>query len=344
MEFYAMRFTYAGDWTSAGFLWGEGMKIRVSRWGVVPSVMLMATMLGACITSARSDNLSTFADAGIAYGNSVSALSEYVEAQHVDHSSRNILAQYDSVLAIKAQCSANETPLLDDCEGEPDKSIKDLQEHLAAQDQEIAQTNQLNADVRAQSRLLSEYFRGLKLLAKYDSAAAGQDAFGGLAGAINTLTESISKNKLLSDSKVDAAGQIGGLVADAYKGKVLGDVLKRDKEVIGNALAWQGEVLKFYASTARSFTKSERRSAYAEKVEKPLRALTISDRKAWIASRRDHLVYSNEIALLQKASEDARKMQELWAELLLGADDPELAIEVLDRSSRLNEAIRKLAE
>lgn len=324
--------------------WGEDMKITLSRWGAVASALLMAMVLGGCVSSARPDNFATFADAGIAYGNSVSALSEYVEAKHADRSSRNILGQYDSVLAIKAQCPVNETPPPEGCEGEPAESIRTLQAHLAEQDQAIQLTNQLNADVRAQARLLAEYFRALKLLAKYDSAAAGKDAFGGLAGAINTLTDSISKNNLLTDSKVDAAGQLGGLLTDAYKGKVLGDVLKRDQEVIGNALAWQGEVLKFYASTARSFTESERRAAYAEKVEKPLRALTIADRKAWIASRRDYLISSDEISVLYKASEDTRKMQELWAELLLGADDPGLAIEVLDRFSRFNEALIKLGE
>jgi hypothetical protein len=197
--------------------------------------------------------------------------------------------------------------------------------------------------LRAHAKLPSDYFIALKVVASVDAAAPTGSALKGLATSLNDLNTKLAGAALLKDKNVNASENLGQWIGDAYKGHVLGQVLKRDARVITDALEWQDLATQTLSENLTPFLERDRSNTYRETIATPFSSLSIAAPAAWVEARRKALLRSAAVEQIDAANRASKSMREVWQQILAGTTDPALAIATLEHTRKLNVTLAELA-
>jgi hypothetical protein len=261
--------------------------------------------LSGCASTATIREATSFSDAGIQYTNSVSELVDYVRDATVDADSEVLLAQLDLVSG---------TP------GSKDR----LTGYLTNHDDALVKVVEGLSHLKAQLRLLRNYFVNLQSLAKFDAAGGTEEALAGLSGQINGLNSALKKDGslLLSADQQTAIAKLGGLAARSALAARIRAALERDAPVIGEQLMLQRQALDELGVMLTASFEQQMRAVYRSNVQWPYADAKISDANRWKQARRRRLTDAFLSEQLAAAASAAENMQAIWKAQLSGNQDP----------------------
>lgn len=281
---------------------------------------LIAGSIGCASTTVRQS--AALADAGIAYGMAGKEVVGVTRDRYLDWKSIALAAELTTEPLCKPEEVAREAGRSATC-----KQAMEAFEAETKKDQDFV--DQL-AILAAHADALGRYFSALKKMAAYGAKGGATDATKILIDRINALNPRIQSDAKITDDQRAAWSNLAGLVGDSIKSGMLRETLRRDAEVIGQAIDLQGDALAFHVSTLEGIDKGNRAYDYARNVKVAyLTSTASSDTNAWIARRRAAILPAPEVAQLQKLKLASESLKLVWSGILEGRADLHAAEEVL---------------
>jgi hypothetical protein len=173
---------------------------------------------------------------------------------------------------------------------------------------------------RAQTKILKLYFLNLQALADSSVKDDAGGAVKSLSDSLSNLNTTLDKGGLTENQKTQI-GALGGVLAGTVHAAKIRNALKRDAEVIGTFLALQENQLKNITNILERRLKVENDLFLNEKViapyvdkDKSLKSSWGEDRKQWLKTQFIGLK-------LNTASNAAKQLRGVWADILQGRTD-----------------------
>lgn len=249
-------------------------------------------LLGSgCATTQTIQQGKDLSTSGIAYADAVSALLDVTSDRVID---------FDTAELIKSRRGPN-----------PKKMIIQKNQAVADVVGEIRQ-------FQAQTKLLKAYFQNLQAL----SDSPVKDDVG---GAVQSLSDSISKlNEVLTGKEKLFAEQIGalaGLVAKSIQAEKVKRALARDAEIIGTYLALQELQIKNISGILQDRFNAENDLFLNQSVIAPYADQSKPLPDKWAANRKQWFKTQFVSQQLNTAQEAAKHLRGVWVDILQGKND-----------------------
>lgn len=282
--------------------------------------------LSGCAT-ANVQQGKDLSSAGVAYSQATSALIDVAINSMIDADSEALVR----------------TKLPKEVLTRPKYTPEKLREKLAKSDSElISNTTQL-LTLKASVGSIEAYFKGLQSLADNPQSDTTASSVSTLGDRVNSLNEALKNTEgkvkpVISESQKTALNGLAKLVSDQVHGKMVGDALKRDAKVIGEAILLQGEILSFAENVIVGDLNSKANRFYVDNVEEPFEKQTMNDK--WVSDRR---VYVKSKATgqvseaIKTARETSKQMGKIWKKILSGVYDiSEIRQQIQDEEAIVN--------
>lgn len=190
----------------------------------------------------------------------------------------------------------------------------------------ISNTKQLLI-LRASVGSVRSYFKALQSLADNPQSDTTSSAVSTLSDRVNSLNVVINKSEgsvkpVISEAQKTALSGLAKLVADQVHGKKVATALRRDAQIIGEAILLQEQILSLAEKVIIGDLNSKTNRFYVDKIQRPFEKQTIDDK--WVNHRRVYVKAkaTGEVSASIKPARDASKqMGETWNKILSGVYD-----------------------
>lgn len=275
-------------------------------------IMIFIGMAGlsACSTVElqRGKDLST---AGVAYSQATAVL---------------INVAVDSMIDADSEAHVR-TKLPQEALSKPEFTAVKLSERLELSDSGlISKTTQL-LTLRASVGSIEAYFKGLQSLSDNPQSDTTATAVSTLADRVNALNSALKNTDggvkpVISESQKTALNGLAKLVSDQIHAKKVGDALKRDAKIIGEAILLQEEILSFAEKVIVGDLNSKSNRFYVDSVKGPFEKQTINEK--WVRDRRLYIkskAISQVSDAVKTAREASKQIDAIWKKILSGVYD-----------------------
>lgn len=210
----------------------------------------------------------------------------------------------------------------------PEYTPEELGEKLKESDSGLISNTAQLLTLKASIGSIEAYFKGLQSLADNPQSDTTASAVSTLADRVNALNGALKKTEggvvelVISESQKTALSGLAKLVADQIHAKKVGNALKRDAKIIGEAILLQEEILNFAEKVIAGDLNSKANRFYVDSVRVPFEKQIINEK--WVGDRR---VYIKSIATgqvseaIKSAREASKQMGKIWEKILSGVYD-----------------------
>lgn len=190
----------------------------------------------------------------------------------------------------------------------------------------ISNTSQLMT-LKASVGSVEAYFKGLQSLADNPQSDTTASAVSTLADRVNALNGALKKTEgsvkpVISESQKTALSGLAKIVADQVHANKVGDALKRDAKVIGEAILLQEEILAFAEKVIVGDLNSKANRFYVDSVEESFEKQELDEK--WVDNRRVYIkskATGQVSEAVKTAKEASKQMGKTWEKILSGVYD-----------------------
>ena len=225
----------------------------------------------------------------------------------------------------------------------PEYTPEKLRARLEKSDFElISNTTQL-LTLKASVGSIEAYFSGLQTLADNPQSEATSSAVSTLADRVNALNGALKESEgsvkpVISESQKTALSGLAKIVSDQVHAKKVGDALKRDAKIIGEAILLQEEILGFAEKVIIGDLNSKANRFYVDSVEEPFEKQTIDE--TWVNNRNIYIkakATGQVSEAVKTAKEASKQMGKIWGKILSGVYDvSEIRQQIQDMEAIVN--------
>jgi len=263
------------------------------RWIKLLAFSFSISSLFCGCASGRINQFKNFAEAGIAYSDSISTLTK---------SSGETAVDADSLILIQQR--KNLTP------EERGRAIID-------RDKILKERFAILGDLRRHAQLLRSYFVSLAALANSNAPSDIGTSTEQMASAIETLGSDIRQKQITaSEGNAQIAGGATKIIVAHFQNEALEKELRKRSKTIEKEINLQQEVLEFLAAQIKTDLQISLNKQETSEVVDPFKDQKDELSKDWATRRREILLSSLSLSAIDAASDAAKNLKTAFVALI----------------------------